>query len=504
MMNFDLEYEVLIKDLKSAFMACKQWEAFCRQDPQVQREHAVRLRILEEGYRRRLAELRSLVKENFERFDARNMSSLTGIPTQTLAADELLIHRIWMGGALPALARESVRQWEAAITEVGALNEQEYRLALWVWDAGQLARDPAFRPSRGGPQQVVGSYVVGRNILTVHSLRALAQRCSGAAFPLLEQLHDKRYFVNLADYFRLLILREFGGIYLDADTMPYRSATALLAKPEVPDYVNFEFDQASGQISANFVSWLNLFSDENGLLIAKRGNSALKQIVEQMNANLGAMDVGRGAVPDKDGDKDGKPDGNAVGASAEPARYAARLHDATYGEWHRHLGRTFLSHHEMAQCHAILHDGKVESLISGLAGMRLRVDAISNAAMPLSAAEERSYQRCVDALEQLDWKLDRAVDLERVADVTWVREVPRMAYAPQLRAQPESCNYYSFLSRDASLDRVNSLFAAYLMSKNGERIRRGDFWCKTRGAAPLEHAAPRHARHRRVELYEPS
>ncbi|MBJ7309469.1 glycosyltransferase [Rugamonas sp. CCM 8940] len=489
MMNFDLEYEVLIKDLKSAFMACKQWEAFCRQDPQVQREHALRLRILEEGYRRRLAELRSLVKENFARFDARNMSSLTGIPTQSLAADELLIHRIWMGGGLPALARESVCQWEAAITEVGAVNEQEYRLALWVWDAEQLAHDPAFRPSRGGPRQVIGSYVVGRNILTVHGLRALAQQCSGGAIELLEQLHDKRYFVNLADYFRLLILREFGGIYLDADTMPYRFATALLAKPEVPDYVNFEVDPVSGQISANFVSWLNLFSDENGLLIAKRGNSALKQIVEQMNANLALMDD---SVPDK-GD-----------GSDAPARYAGRLHDATYGAWHRHLGRTFLSHHEMAQCHAILHDGKVESLISGLAGMRLRVDAISNAAMPLSAAEERSYQRCVDALEQLDWKLDRAVDLERVADVTWVREVPRMAYAPQLRAQPESCNYYSFLSQDASLDRVNSLFAAYLMSKNSERIRRGDFWCKTRGAEPLEHAAPRRARHSRVELYEPS
>ena len=70
-----------------------------------------------------------------------------------------------------------------------------------------------------------------------------------------------------------------------------------------------------------------------------------------------------------------------------------------------------------------------------------------------------------------------------------------MAYAPQLRAQPESCNYYSFLSQDQMLDRVNALFAAYLLARNADRILGGDYWCPTRGSGQREHVVLRLARH---------
>eukprot|EP01034_Spumella_vulgaris_P041797 gene41797-51802_t len=201
--------------------------------------------------------------------------------------------------------------------------------------------------------------------------------------------------------------------------------------PEVPDYVNFAFDAQTQQINATFVSWLNLVKDENGMLVARRGNGALRQILAAMDRNLGGM-----PCPPLPAD------------AAAMQEYAALLHQATYGEWHRHIGQTFLAYHDMTRRHAVLHDGQPEAVVGGLRGMRLRVDAITGAAAPFSDDEERSYADCVAALEQRGWRLGHALELEELAQLAWFREVPRMAYAPQLRAQPESCNYYSFLSQD--------------------------------------------------------
>lgn len=482
-MSFDLEYEVLIKDLKSAFVTCKQWEAFCRQDPSAQCEHSARLHLLEEGYRRQLEQLRQLVREQFALFDARRVSSLIAIPTQTLAPEELLMHRIWMGGSLPDAARQAICQWESALSEVQA-DDPEYELALWVWDAAQLRGDPAFRLGRDIGGWSIGAYVVGRDVLAVHSLRKLAQARAPQRLALFEQLHAARCYVNLADYFRLLILYECGGIYLDADTMPYRAATAFLAKPEVPDYVNFAFDPQTQQINATFVSWLNLIKDENGMLVARRGNGALRQILTAMDRNLDGMPCPPPCVSVSAG----------AGAVAMPD-YAAMLHQATYGEWHRHIGQTFLAYHDMTRRHAVLHDGQPEAVVGGLRGMRLRVDAITGADVPFSGDEERSYAGCVATLERRGWRLEHALELETVAELAWFREVPRMAYAPQLRAQPESCNYYSFLSQDQMLDRVNALFAAYLLARNADRILSGEYWCPTRGSGQREQAVLRLARH---------
>ena len=130
----------------------------------------------------------------------------------------------------------------------------------------------------------------------------------------------------------------------------------------------------------------------------------------------------------------------------------------------------------------MLPQQRPESLVSGVRGMRLRTDDDSGAALPLSPAEALAYQRCVAALAALDWQLARPLDLERLVELTWTSEIAPMAYAPQLRAEPSGCNYYSFLSDDPQLDRVNALFAAYLLARNAERIARGDFWLPVRGA----------------------
>eukprot|EP01032_Pedospumella_encystans_P000022 gene22-23_t len=130
--------------------------------------------------------------------------------------------------------------------------------------------------------------------------------------------------------------------------MPYRAATAFLAKPEVPDYVNFAFDAQTQQINATFVSWLNLVKDENGMLVARRGNGALRQILAAMDRNLGGM-----PCPPLPAD------------AAAMQEYAALLHQATYGEWHRHIGQTFLAYHDMTRRHAVLHDQNRERWDAG-------------------------------------------------------------------------------------------------------------------------------------------
>ncbi|MDQ1922724.1 glycosyltransferase [Massilia pseudoviolaceinigra] len=462
-MNIDVEYEVLIKDLKAEFLAYKQWEAFCRQDAHGGADARARLQASASAYYGHLRELRHFVRRHAAQFDARRISSLLAVPTQPLGADEMIMHRIWLGGALPDLARESIRQWDCALDDIGPLDAGPYRLMLWVWDAEQLRGDPCFHPAPGA-QHVIGTYLCGARLLTVHSLQALAQEHGADIAPLLAQLHRKRYFVNLADYFRLLILHRCGGMYLDADTLPYRAATLFLCKPEVPDYVSFAVNRDSGHIDASFVCWMNLFNDENGVLIARKATPAMAQLIAHIDANLAAMGPG---VPDK---------------TAHSAAWTAALHSATYGVWQGTIGRSLTAYHDLAARHGVLHDDATENIVSGLHGMRLSVDALTRAPVPLTGAEQHSYERCIDALEQRHWTLPDIRDLAGVAQVLTTTELPRMAYAAQLRAWAEGCHYYSFLSQDPKLDRVNALFSAYLMAINADQIRRGNFWRKTRGA----------------------
>lgn len=480
MAHFDLEYEVLMKNLKSDFLACKKWELYCGLQYVSQNNGHAWLRTLQERYRVHLAQLQQQVRQHFHLFDARRTSSLLGIPTRQMEDGERIIHRIWMGGSLPPVAAQAVNQWQAAIDDVMPAEDFHYGFKLWVWDGAQLGGDPAFTPDDGagtgtgtgtGVDYQLGHYAAGRHVHRVCSLETLAARLAPAQLPLLRRLHAQRYFVNLADFFRLLILQEYGGIYIDVDTMPYKSATIFLAKPEVPDYTHFRRDVRTGKLRRCVVSWMNLINDENGVLVAKKNDPSVRAIVRQMYSKLLAMPSD---VPDK---------------RLQPQaarRYATALHDATYGVWKESLGASLISYDAISQAHSVLHEPYTEAMISGVHGMRLVVDAFTNAAVPLDQDERRSYETCVAALEARGWQLDDAMELERLVQICRSEEVPRMAYAPQLRAEPASCHYYSFLSDDEKLDRVNALFGAYLISKNAEHIERGNFWRKTRGQAPTE------------------
>ena len=45
--------------------------------------------------------------------------------------------------------------------------------------------------------------------------RALALDFAPARFDILDTLHAQRYFATLSDYFRILIMCEYGGMYMD-------------------------------------------------------------------------------------------------------------------------------------------------------------------------------------------------------------------------------------------------------------------------------------------------
>lgn len=489
MTNFELEYEMRLQRVKAQFLACKQWELVCfeqdRSGALEQDAAACQLSRLQQDYANHLRDLRAWVRANFSQFDPAKVSSLMALPTQVLSAQEKVMHRIWLGGALPALAQEAIRQWGCALDEVATSTrwpqDSSYQLVLWVWDSQQLHGEPGFgadaTEGRDQPYHI-GSYRLGTQVLQVHSLRSLAASCFAQNLDLLEHLHTRRYYVNLSDVFRLLILREFGGIYLDADTMPYRPATLFLAKPEVPDFVTYQCDQRDQRaqtIRPCHISWMNLFQDENGMLVAKKGNPALAALCARIKQNLSKM---------RFFEKENEENSHASPRSQSYAQalYASTLHDATYGVWQQAIGHTFLSHHELMRSHCVLADDRQEAVIAGLQGMRLVVDAISNQKVALDAFEQAAYQHLLAAMEQRAGRWDDILELEQVAQVFALDEVPRMAYPPQLRARIAHCHYYSFLSEDSTLDQANTLFARYLLKKNALRIQAGDYWCQA-GAA---------------------
>jgi len=444
--RFQVEFEQRIRQLKSAYLTCCYAE-------RPQGGERLPAQALRGAYAAQLAELRALVQANLAQFHAAQASSLLALPTRALADEARILHRIWLGSGLPEMAKASIAQWNAALAQPGV---GSYRQWLWVWDAAQLQHDPHFVADINGGA-CLGSYRCGEASLAVYSLASLARLHFGSLYGLLDVLQARGYYVNLADFFRLVLLREHGGIYLDADTMPYRSAPIFLARPELPDYL-----AADGST----VSWLNLYRDENAVLVAAPGDAAVAAMVDEIAVRLHGLPT---IVP---------PMSRAVAAARH---YAALLQEATYGVWAAQMGRSFLAYGELAEHCCVLHDGSWEEVPCGIEGMRLTVDALSNAPQPLSEAERAGYMRCVDSLAAQDWRLDDALALEALADVYTVREHARMAYPAQLRSRLANCAYYSFLSHDERLDRVNRLFGRYLLAHNARRMAEPGYWRRTGG-----------------------
>jgi len=88
-----------------------------------------------------------------------------------------------------------------------------------------------------------------------------------------------------------------------------------------------------------------------------------------------------------------------------------------------------------------------------------------------------------DIAARRGWQLDAHTQLEDVAQVCWADETPRLAYAPQLRTAEGNLHYYSFLSRDEELDRVNALFGHWLIARNAQAMRDPAWWARVKGGA---------------------
>ena len=446
---FNLEYEFRINKLKLDFIKLADAR---HGDPGSGRT------ALAEEHEAGIASLRAFIAANFTHFNAASCSSLSAIPTRALGDDERYLHRIWMGGPLPAIAAEAIQQWGAALDEVRDHGGAPYVSILWVWDAAQLRSDPRFSPTGGAGRYTIGRYAIGGTTLHINSLRALALDFAPQRFGILDTLHAQRYFATLSDYFRILIVCEYGGIYMDVDTIPHNPATIFLMKPEVPDY--FQQPQEGDGAGRQHVSWMNLFLDETGMLIARKNDGALRLI--QRNVNRAYAGIA-GEVP------------------RSCPQFEARLFGQFYAEWKQHLGRTMLSHAEFYQRYCVLYDGTREAVVGGIRGMRLLDDIITEVHLPLSVEERRAYVRCIATLDDIDWQLDDPLNLVNIVDVFDIEEVPRMAYAAQLRSDIEHFHYYSVLSDDPQLDRVNTIFCRYLLAHRSRHIADGAFWRPTVG-----------------------
>ncbi|WP_211471152.1 glycosyltransferase [Collimonas humicola] len=457
---FSIEYELHINKLKVCFLEYQQSRLGLIGKSQGKIIDDEQSGKLLEKYETGVANLRAFVASNFSLFDAKNCSSLFCVPTQSIMADERSIHRIWMGGSLPHMTREAIFQWGQALEETKNNNDLEYTSILWVWNAAQLRDDSSFRLAPGDEKYTIGRYAIGNHILRVNSLHELAIDFSADNFNRIDELHAKKYFATLSDYFRFLILIEFGGIYMDADTIPYKSATIFLVKPEIPNYAHIQATGNAEEIRQYHMSWLNLFLDETGMIIAKKDDMSLKVIMGKINDSYRKI---TGDIPEKN------------------SAYELILFNEFYQEWKNHIGCTFSSYSDFFLSHSVLYDGKKESVICGIRGMRLSVDVITNIEIPLNTEEKSNYDKCINALNAVNWTLGSPCELERVADIFHVNEIPRIAYAPQIRSDIEHYHYYSVLSDDENLDKVNALFGEYLIEKNKRKIQTASFWHKTKG-----------------------
>lgn len=378
-------------------------------------------------------------------------SSFFAVPTRELPDDQRFIHRIWLGGIPPFEVSQAIDQWFCAIKAVQRQGVTAFRQILWVWEAGQMNEETHFNACQGSDPDQLGILVTPQGEMQINALSSLLTRYPGTAKALIFRLYEKGYYATLSDYFRLLILNRHGGVYMDADTLPYKPVGWFLLKPEIPDFLHLPVQGEEGVR----LSCLNLYLDETGMIIAAKDDHSLKQISDELNEAYLRLPV---RVPDK----------NII--------WERQVFGLFYAIWRKHLSRTLISHDDFCQQFAVFTSGVKEAVPCGIKGMRLLEDIITGEKRPLSAEESVSYQRAVTQLSAQGWTLTNPLLLSHYAEVYDLDEHPRIAYSLQMRSEVEHFHYYSVLSEDRDLDRVNALFGRYLLARNQQAIDAGNFW----------------------------
>jgi GNAT superfamily N-acetyltransferase len=368
------------------------------------------------------------------------LSSMFAVPTSRLTGNECTLHRVWLGGASPLNVNRTIAQWQRAIEA----SRSDFRQTLWVWNAQQLAAEDRFVAQQGNSPFHAGTLFLPDALVQVNSLSALMQSFDGALIDVLQQLHDKRYYATLSDFFRLAILNRCGGVYMDADTLPAQPATLFLCHPELPD---FTAEQQQ-------INWLNLFTDETGMIISHQNNPVLQDLQQRLSAVYRSWPQ---PIP------------------AKTPENERAIFEPFYQLWCEQLQVTQLSHQDFSRF-AVWGFDVQQHRVSGIKGMRLTEDILSGERRPLSGEEQQHYQHTITQLAQRDWQLSDPLQLGELVPLLSECDILQIAYAPQLRAEIPYYHYYGVLSQDPQLDKVNALFSDFLIALTAKNIKAGDFW----------------------------
>lgn len=472
--EFIAEYESKLKEIKNKFRAYKCLE----KDSLTESSNKFLLNMDYENkkskYMQAIEELQRFVQDYFDYFDLTKVSSMFGFPSRELEPEERVFHRLWVGGNIPEDTKESIRQWGEACIFVQKESSVTYKSYLWVWDKAQIINDPAFELAENNEDYTIGYYHITNAKQIVKSIRVMSEKNSAFIdLEMMKELVYKRFYNYLSDYYRDVFLYLFGGIYMDIDTIPHRYASVFLTKPEVPDYYDYTVPLTTGEERKNQISWLNIWQFEGGVQIAKKGNSAIKAIVEEMNRRLKTITRPLSAVSHST-DKDMK--------------LSLQLYEATYVVWASDLRITFMPLDELTITHSVLLSRKTERVLLGLSGFRLDFDPTTNSSMPFSNEEKWHHDNTIEKLNQLDWYLDNPLELADCARIMYVEECPRFGYNLQVRSENSKYNYYAFATNDSNLHRVNDLFGRFILYANRARMTKPNFWLETKGKKLAETA----------------
>ncbi|WP_447887051.1 glycosyltransferase [Serratia fonticola] len=384
------------------------------------------------------------------------VSSLLAIPSQKLSGEEFIVHRIWLGGMIQESTHMSIKQWGNALDFISEKIDVNYKSILWVWEEDQLKDDPCYGNEKNDDKYTIGTYYYMGGTLAVNSLQKFISIHHEEKKSIYAKLCSSGLYSVLSDIFRISILNELGGIYIDCDTMPYKGITRLLLKPEVPNYFKYHVTSSDGLIKSK-ISWMNFYKDENGALISKRKNPALARALNEIDVVLSQHYV-------------------YYMENEINNEMFKELHSAIYKIWRKQLGYSLISQCDVEQKYSTLPLLEKEEIILGVNGARITNNHIDKVYLPLNEAEQIAYRECVKKINNINWSLSLARNLDEYVKIQYEMERPRVLYHPQLRHSIYHMNYYSFMSNDKNLDLLNNLYCHYMLGKNNEKISMGNYW----------------------------
>jgi GNAT superfamily N-acetyltransferase len=430
------ECEMLLADLKKN--ADEREQASIQGDPLLSQE-------LNYQWEKGFQQIRSRIKAYQPEFDLDDLSSIFAINTTKI--EDLNLHRIWLGGDLSDSSRQAIYQWELLNQHIRQHHQKNMQAYLWIWEEDQLVNSPHFVPDNAAfpCDDIVGAYCFGPVKLWVRSLSGMLKREKPHLWEHFHLLYAGGYYVNLSDYTRFFILEREGGIYIDVDTIPHKYSAIMLRFPEVP--------------AGTALSCLNSFRDEDGFILASPDDPFMRDMRKHLDAHIVGIDKYHLQNP------------------LHREKVERDFFNSFYEIWSISLTHRILDYSSFFDRYSILGPMEREQLPIGIFGMRVLFEArLGNELVPLTAEEKAHYDAVIQCLEQFEWSLPNAIDLEKHISLLNNEERLRVVYFTQLRNTDDLFNYYSVNSKDPQLDRVNSLFAQYMIARNAAQIRRGNFW----------------------------